>query len=149
MELNVTSSAFTAGAAIPRRYTCDGENISPPLAWAGAPAATRSYAIIVDDPDAPHGTWVHWVAWNLPAERTELVPGGALGGKAVQGTGTGKGIGYEGPCPPPGPSHRYYFKIYALDTPLDLPAGATKAELEQAMHGHILAQGQVMGTYGR
>lgn len=152
MEIKLTSSAFKEGEAIPRQYTCDGVNISPPLEWSGAPKTAKTVAIIADDPDAPAGTWVHWVLYNLPAENiglvenvpaTETMKAGGLQGKNDFGK-----IGYGGPCPPSG-THRYFFKIYALDAELPLKAGATKADLEKAMQGHTLAQGQLMGTYSR
>lgn len=153
--MNLTSTAFADGSPIPAKYTCDGADVSPPLAWSGAPAATKSVALIMDDPDAPGGTWVHWVLWNLPASfaslpenvpRTETL--NSLGG-ALQGKNSWPKIGYYGPCPPPGKPHRYFFKVYALDATLGLKSGATKADVENAMHGHVLGQAQVMGTYGR
>lgn len=152
MEFKLTSAAFQEGQPIPRQYTCDGVNVSPPLEWSGAPAAVKTFAIICDDPDAPAGTWVHWVLYNLPGDRiglvenvptTEKVPGDGL-----QGTNDFQKIGYGGPCPPSG-THRYFFKIYALDAELSLKAGATKAETLKAMDGHIVAQTQLMGTYRR
>ena len=153
--MKLTTSAFADGTPIPIKHTCDGPDVSPPLAWADTPANTKSFALIMDDPDAPMGTWVHWVLWNLPpsvtslsenAPRTETLK--AYGG-ALQGNNTWPKIGYYGPCPPPGKPHRYYFKLYALDGPLALKAGATKAEVERAMQGHVLAQAELMGTYGR
>jgi Raf kinase inhibitor-like YbhB/YbcL family protein len=152
MPLQVTSSAFENGKPIPARYTCDGEDISPPLRWSGLPQGAKSIALIADDPDAPMGTWVHWVLWNLPpiAELQEAVPTTAsLPSGAKQGISDFKRPGYGGPCPPRGGPHRYYFKLYALDAALDLPAGAKKSDLEKAMRGHILAEGQLMGTYRR
>ncbi|GIV81089.1 MAG: hypothetical protein KatS3mg051_0443 [Anaerolineae bacterium] len=152
MTLELSSSAFAEGQPIPARYTCTGEDISPPLAWRGAPAGTQSFALIMDDPDAPRGTWVHWVVYNLPAGVTALpeairsdrdLPGGA-----VHGQNSWRRNDYGGPCPPSG-THRYFFKLYALDTALNLSPGATKEALLQAMEGHILAQGQLMGTYKR
>jgi Raf kinase inhibitor-like YbhB/YbcL family protein len=142
----LSSTAFATGEAIPARYTCDGEDAIPPLAWSGAPAGTRAFALIMDDPDAPGGTWVHWVLFNLPATATALPESEASG---VQGrTNAGEG-GYGGPCPPPGKPHRYYFKLYAVDGPLSLRRGATKADVERAMEGHVLASAQLMGTYAR
>ena len=152
-SMQLTSTAFNEAEAIPSKYTCDSQDVSPPLKWSGAPAAAKSLALIADDPDAPVGTWVHWVLYNLPASTTELpeglpkTPSQADGGK--QGLNDFKRVGYGGPCPPPGKPHRYFFKLYALDTPLELGANATKRELERAMKGHILAQGQLMGTYQR
>jgi hypothetical protein len=153
MSLQVSSSAFKDGQAIPSKYTCDGEDVSPPLKWAGVPEAAKSVVLICDDPDAPVGTWVHWVLFNLPANITELeerVPTTeALGNGARQGTNDFKRIGYGGPCPPRGNPHRYFFKLYALDEELDLKSGAAKRDVERAMEGHILAKGQVMATYKR
>jgi Raf kinase inhibitor-like YbhB/YbcL family protein len=152
MELKLKSAAFKEGQTIPRQYTCDGVNVSPPLEWSGAPKNAKTIAIIADDPDAPRGTWVHWVLYNLPAENIGLVENLAatetLKAGGFQGKNDFDKIGYGGPCPPSG-THRYFFKIYAVDAELPLPAGATKAELEKAMQGHIVAQGQLMGTYSR
>ena len=153
MAFALTSTAFAEGAAIPAKYTCDGVDFSPPLAWNEAPAATRNFALFADDPDAPAGTWVHWVLFNLSGivhalpesvAKAESVLAGAL-----QGCNDFKRIGYGGPCPPPGKPHRYRFTLYALDGPLALDAGVTKTEVERAMRGHILAQVQLTGTYGR
>ena len=152
MEIKITSSAFEDGGLIPARYTCDGEDISPPLQWAGVPEGVRSIALICDDPDAPMGTFVHWVLFNLPAVTKELaedVPADkTLQNGARQGITDFGRIGYGGPCPPSG-THRYFFKIYALDAELALKAGAGKRELLKAMEGHILAQGQLVGKYRR
>jgi Raf kinase inhibitor-like YbhB/YbcL family protein len=151
--MNITSSAFQAGQTIPTKYTCQGADISPPLQWSGVPAGAKSLALICDDPDAPAGTWVHWVLYDLPvtaANLAEKVPTSATlssGGK--QGINDFKRVGYGGPCPPPGKPHRYYFKLYALDANLDLKPQATKQELLRAMDGHILAETQLMGTYQR
>ena len=150
-QIQLTSSAFKNGQAIPRQYTCDGIDISPPLEWKSLPKTAKTIALIADDPDAPSGTFVHWVLYNLPAENiglvenvppTETIKGGGIQGK----NGFGK-IGYGGPCPPSG-THRYFFKVYALDIELALKAGATKAEVEKAAQGHMVAQGQLMGMYG-
>lgn len=145
MSLTITSSAFARNGAIPARYTCDGADMNPPLAISGTPAGTKSLALIMDDPDAPAGTWVHWVVWNIPPETREIgersVPAGA-----VQGINSWSRAGYGGPCPPSG-THRYFFKFHALDTVLDLKPSAGKADLERAMAGHILAKGELMGTY--
>ncbi len=146
-ELTITSTAFADGAAIPARYTCEGEDISPPLAFGAVPAGAHSLALIVDDPDAPMGTWVHWVVWNIPADTREIGEGSVPAG-ALQGKNDFKRNSYGGPCPPSG-THRYYFKLYALDTTLNLAATTTKAALEKAMQGHILSQGRLMGTYRR
>jgi len=151
--MQVTSTAFQEGAAIPTKHTCDDRNVSPPLKWTGVPPEAKSLVLIADDPDAPVGTWVHWVVYDLPANSAELpedAPKGQyLSGSAKQGLNDFKHLGYGGPCPPPGKPHRYFFKLYALDTQLALKPGATKKEVEKAMDKHILAQGQLMGTYKR
>jgi hypothetical protein len=151
-DLKLTSTAFKEGESIPRQYTCDGVNISPPLEWNGGPKTAKTIAIIADDPDAPAGTWVHWVLYNLPADNigvVENVPATEnLKAGGFQGTNDFGKIGYGGPCPPSG-THRYFFKIYVLDSELALKAGATKDELLKAMEGHVLAQSQLMGTYKR
>jgi Raf kinase inhibitor-like YbhB/YbcL family protein len=151
--MNVSSSAFSAEGAIPTKHTCEGADISPPLTWSGAPGGAQSFALIVDDPDAPVGTWVHWVLYDLPANTKDLAENVAkqeqLPNGARQGRNDFRKIGYGGPCPPPGKPHRYFFKLYALDKKLDLKAGVTKADVESAMQGHILAQGQLMGRFGR
>lgn len=150
--MKITSPAFKEGDMIPRKYTCDGEDISPPLAWEGVPANTKSLALISDDPDAPVGTWVHWVVFNLPPDSkrfSENIPSDkTLPNGAKQGTNDFPGIGYGGPCPPGG-THRYYFKLYALDQMLDLAAGITKAQLLKAMENHVAAEAQLMGKYKR
>ena len=152
-SMNLTSSAFAAEGTIPKKYTCDGQDVSPPLTWSGAPASVQSFALIADDPDAPVGTWVHWVLYDLPGGTKELAENvpkqEQLPNGARQGRNDFRKIGYGGPCPPPGKPHRYYFKLYALDKKLDLKPGATKAQLESAMQGHILAQGELMGRFGR
>jgi Raf kinase inhibitor-like YbhB/YbcL family protein len=152
MDIKVTSPAFEDGELIPAKYTCDGEDISPPLQWDAVPEGTKSIALISDDPDAPMGTWVHWVLFNLPPEARELAenipPDRALPNGAKQGTSDFGRIGYGGPCPPGG-THRYFFKVYALDAELDLEADARKRDLLKAMEGHILSQGQLMGKYKR
>ncbi len=153
MSFHVTTSAFPSQGTIPKKFTCDGPDVSPPLAWSGAPQGTQSFALIVDDPDAPVGTWVHWVLYDLPANTKELAEGvpkqEQLSNGARQGRNDFRKIGYGGPCPPPGKPHRYFFKLYALDKKLDLSAGASKAETESTMKGHILAQAELMGRYGR
>jgi Raf kinase inhibitor-like YbhB/YbcL family protein len=152
LTMTLTSPAFAHGEAIPRQYTCDGSDTSPALTWSGAPAGTQSFALICDDPDAPAGIWVHWVLYDIPVSVTSLEEGIASvnhpdsGG--THGTTSFRRLGYGGPCPPGG-THRYYFKLYALDTILDLSPGATKRQLVQAMEGHILAEAQLMGTYTR
>jgi len=152
-KMQLTSSAFTEGAAIPAKYTCDARNVSPPLAWSGVPAGAKSLALIVDDPDAPSGTWVHWVLYDLPVSANglpeDLPKSQYAAGGAKQGLNDFRHLGYGGPCPPHGQPHRYFFKLYALDASLDLKPGLTKKEIEAAMEKHILAQGQLMGTYQR
>ena len=152
MDVKISSSAFQNGEYIPRQYTCDGSDISPPLEWTNFPKETKSYALINDDPDAPVGTWVHWVMYNIPGETSSLSENTPkekrLKNGACQGINDFKRIGYGGPCPPSG-VHRYFFKIYALNTMLDLEPGRTKAELVEAMKGHVIAQGELMGKYSR
>lgn len=150
----LTSPAFGHGAEIPTASTCQGKDASPPLAWSGAPAGTRSFALIVDDPDAPDPrapkmTWVHWVLYDIPPATTQLPEGVATGDLPAgtrQGTNDWKRTGYGGPCPPIG-RHRYFFKLYALDTALPDLGAPTKARLEQAMEGHVLARAELVGTY--
>jgi Raf kinase inhibitor-like YbhB/YbcL family protein len=153
MALKLTSSAFEPGATIPKKHTCDGPDVSPALAWGEAPAGAQSLALIMDDPDAPVGTWVHWVLYDLPASTRELAEGvpqqEVLASGAHQGRNDFKRIGYGGPCPPRGPAHRYFFKLYALNAKLGLKPGATKAEVEKAMQGKIAAQAELMGRYAR
>lgn len=150
--MELSSAAFKNGASIPKQYTCDGPNISPPLQWFGVPDNSKSLALLVDDPDAPRGTWVHWILFNIPPRATALpenirktrtIPNGAR-----QGTNDFREIGYGGPCPPGG-KHRYFFHLFALDTELQLEPGSTRLDLEQGMAGHILADTQLMGTYQR
>jgi Raf kinase inhibitor-like YbhB/YbcL family protein len=152
-ELEVTSEVFADGEYIPRKYTGQGDNVSPPLSWTGAPKGTKSFALICDDPDAPVGTWVHWVIYSIPAEATglaEAVPTErTLADGSRQGRNDSRRTGYSGPMPPRGPRHRYFFKLYALDVVLDLAPGATKSQLLAPMEGHILAQAQLVGTYKR
>ena len=150
--MQVKSSAFQEGGMIPRQYTGDGADISPPLSWASVPNDAKSFALIADDPDAPMGTWVHWVIYNIPASARDLPENigheKVLKSGAKQGTNDFRKIGYGGPMPPSG-THRYYFKFYALDCVWELEPGATKAQLLKAMSGHIIAQGQLMGKYKR
>ena len=152
MKIEIASTAFEEGGTIPKQYTCDGINISPPLAWTSVPEGTKSLALICDDPDAPVGTWVHWVIFNLPADVKKLSenvpPKKTLANGGKQGINDFGQIGYGGPCPPMG-THRYYFKLYALDTELGLDDGIKKGQLLKAMKGHILAEGQLMGKYGK
>jgi Raf kinase inhibitor-like YbhB/YbcL family protein len=151
MTFSITSTAFQPGQPVPGRYSCDGDGISPPLDWSGAPAGTNSFALIMDDPDAPAGTFVHWVIYNIPASATGLpenMPKDAmLPDGTVQGPNSARRLGYTPPCPPGG-THRYYFKLYALDAIFKLP-NADKAQLEQAMEGHVLDKGELMGTFSR
>ena len=152
MDIKIKSPVFVPGGKIPGKYTCDGMDISPPLVWTSGPEGTKTFALICDDPDAPMGTWVHWVLFNLSADIIELrenvQPERELERGAKQGMNDFRKIGYGGPCPPGG-THRYYFKLYALDTEINLEAGATKSELLKAMEDHILAEGQLMGRYER
>ena len=153
MTIELTSPAFAEGELIPAKHTCDGEDASPPLNWTGVPGAAKSLALICDDPDAPMGTWVHWVIYGLPpmvADLAENVPTTeTLANGARQGINDFNRIGYGGPCPPSGRPHRYFFKLYALDAEIPLKARATKKDLLRAMEGHILAEGQLMGKYQR
>ena len=152
-QMQLTSTAFSEGAAIPAKYTCDAKDVSPSLKWTGVPAGAKSLALIVDDPDAPAGTWVHWVLYDLPASTSELAEDVAksqyVAGGARQGLNDFRRLGYGGPCPSHGKPHRYFFKLYALDAVLDLKPGLTKKDIESAMERHILAQAQLMGTYQR
>ncbi len=151
MEFQVTTDAFADGAPIPSVYTCQGRNISPPLSWEAPPATTASFAVIVTDPDAPMGTWTHWLAWNIPPSTLSLAEGAAgLPAPWKQGRNDFKRSGYGGPCPPPGHgAHRYFFTLYALDTTLDLPISTTREQLEKHMEAHILARAQIMGKFSR
>jgi Raf kinase inhibitor-like YbhB/YbcL family protein len=153
MSFALTTTAFADGGGIPKKYTCDGADLSPALNWHDAPAGTQSFALIADDPDAPVGTWTHWIVWNIPGKTTALPEGipkvGESGDGARQGKNDFKRLGYGGPCPPPGNAHRYFFKLYALDAKLDLKAGAGRSELEPAINGHVLAQTGLKGTYRR
>lgn len=153
MTFNISSGSFKHGGEIPRKFTCDGSDVSPQLSWSSPPAKAVSLALISDDPDAPVGTWTHWVVFDMPPQASQLpedvpkadeVPGGGY-----QGRNDFRKIGYGGPCPPAGKVHRYFFKLYALDAKLNLKAGATKSEVDKAMQGHILATAELMGTYKR
>lgn len=153
MALRLTSNAFRDGQTIPRKYTCDGGDLSPDLAWSGVPDVAKCLALIADDPDAPAGVWVHWVIYDLPAE-THGLPEGMpkdreLRNGARQGRNDFGKIGYNGPCPPGGPAHRYFFKLYALREKTGLSAGATKADLERAMKSRVVAQATLTGKFGR
>lgn len=153
MAFQIKTTAFSSGGDIPQKFTCDGADISPLLAWTEPPEGTQAFALIMDDPDAPAGTWVHWVLYDLPAtasglpENVPKLP--ELENGAHQGRNDFRKTGYGGPCPPAGKPHRYFFKLFALNSPTQLKAGATKAELERAMKGHIVAQAELMGRYGR
>jgi Raf kinase inhibitor-like YbhB/YbcL family protein len=151
--MHLTNTSFKDGSQIPAKYTCSGANISPQLAWSAPPARTASLALIVTDPDAPRGTWVHWVLYDLPAETRALPEGlpalGQLPDGALQGRNDFGEIGYGGPCPPPGAPHHYIFTLYALDAKLNLPVGEKRAQVEAAMQGHILANGKLIGIFQR
>ena len=153
MALTLSTPAFKHGAEIPKQFTCEGADVSPALSWSGAPAATKSFALIADDPDAPVGTWVHWVVYDLPGDAMSLPQGvptkDTLAGDGKQGLNDFRKVGYGGPCPPPGTPHRYFFKLYALDTPTSLKPRATKTDVLRAIEGHVLAQAELMGTYQR
>ena len=153
MEIQVFSKAFSEGEVIPVQYTCDGDNVSPPLLWGSIPKDTQSLALICEDPDAPSGIFTHWVIFDLAplvSGLPEAVPTTAtLEEGGTQGANDFKQIGYGGPCPPPGNPHRYFFRLYALNAKLQLPSGVTRQELTHTMRGHILAEGHLMGTYQR
>ena len=153
MALTLKSSAFEAHHPIPKKYTCEGADVSPSLEWTGASEKTAAFALIADDPDAPVGTWVHWVIYDLPAEsgvlKEDVAKDETLANGAKQGVNDFRRIGYGGPCPPPGGPHRYFFKLYALDKKLGLGPRATKQQLVQAMQGHILAETELVGLYKR
>lgn len=153
MAFELKSSAFENGQWIPRKYTCEGADISVPLRWSDVPAGTKSFALIVDDPDAPAGVWVHWVLYDLPSDIDRLNEGvntkESLENGAKQGANDFRRVGYGGPCPPPGPEHRYFFKLYALDQATRLPPRATKEQVLNAMQGHILGETRLLGRYKR
>jgi len=152
IAMKLESSAFTNEGMVPAKYTCDGNDVSPPLTWSGVPGGTKSLALIADDPDAPMGEWVHWVVWNIPPSITALTENISADRRLDDGMRQGindfKRAGYGGPCPPGG-THRYYFKLYALDADINLGERAGKSELENAMKGHVLAEAQLMGRYAR
>ncbi|MGN6734338.1 MAG: YbhB/YbcL family Raf kinase inhibitor-like protein [Candidatus Binatia bacterium] len=149
----LTSSAFQPGAEIPRKYTCDGDDVSPPLRWENPPAGTKAFAMIADDPDAPGGTWVHWVIYDLPAETKELTEGlpktEVIAGGAKQGINDFRKVGYGGPCPPSGSAHRYFFKLYALDAATNLKPREMKQQLLDALKAHVLAETDLTARYKR
>jgi len=153
MAMQITSPAFKEGAAIPKKHTGDGPDVSPALNWSDPPEGTKALALICDDPDAPRGTWVHWVMYDIKPDVRQLPEGvpqkETLPDGAKQGVTDFRRVGYNGPAPPPGKPHRYFFKLYALDAELNLTPKAAKQELEAAMKGHILAEAKLMGTYGR
>jgi hypothetical protein len=153
MKFALTSPSFIEGGTIPTQYTCQGADISPSLQWANQPAGTRSFALVMDDPDAPSGTWVHWVVYDVPENVHEFPEGlpkhDKLPKGGVQGVNDFKKVGYGGPCPPPGSPHRYYFRLYALDIMLNLKARATKAQLLEATQKHRLGEATLMGRFGR
>jgi Raf kinase inhibitor-like YbhB/YbcL family protein len=152
MAFTLQSKAFGSGDSIPRKYTCDGADISPPLVWSNVPEGTRSFALIADDPDAPGGTWVHWVLYGMPSSARTLTesipPDTKLSDGSINGKNSWGKLRYGGPCPPSG-THRYFCKLYALDTVLNLDSGATKDQLLNAMKGHIMGQAELMGKYKR
>jgi Raf kinase inhibitor-like YbhB/YbcL family protein len=147
IAMNIQSSAFQHNQFIPSKYACEGEDINPPLSISDVPAGAKSLALIMDDPDAPMATWVHWLVWNINIATTEILENTVPQG-AVEGDTSWNRPGYGGPCPPSG-THRYFFKLYALDTTLDLVSGADKSQLEAAMEGHIVAQAEFIGLYSR
>ena len=153
MSFTVTTSAFAVGESIPREYTCEGSDRSPALEWREAPPGTVTLAVVMHDPDAPAGDWVHWVAWDIPATAHGLGESIPQQEQLADGTRQGRNdfrkLGYNGPCPPPGKAHRYFFRVYAIDRKLDLAPGATRAQLDSALKGHVLAEAEYMGTYRR
>jgi len=149
MAFTLTSPAFGAGGDIPRAFTCDGDNTAPPLAWSEPPRDTRSFALIMDDPDAPRGTFTHWVLFDIPAERAEMSGGGRSGAVGISGTNSRSTQGYMGPCPPSG-THRYFFRLFALDVKtLGLPPGASRQQIEDAIRMHTIGTAELMGRYRR
>ena len=144
-DISLASAAFESGKQIPKKYTCDGEGINPPLSIEGTPKTAKTLVLTVDDPDAPHGTFDHWVVWNIPALTSRIAENSVPGKEGANSAGQ---QGYMGPCPPSG-THRYFFKVYALDTELNLGSGAKKRDVEKAMQGHILAKGELLGLFHR
>lgn len=153
MAFTISSPSFLNGGQVPKQFTCEGADVSPELHWSSPPPGTQSFALITDDPDAPAGTWTHWLIFNLPAQTTALSENVAKVDQLPTGGSQGRNdfrkIGYSGPCPPAGKPHRYFFKLYALDKKLDLKPGASKQELEQAMQGHVLGQAEFFGKFQR
>jgi Raf kinase inhibitor-like YbhB/YbcL family protein len=153
VAFEVRSPSFAAGGDIPVKHTCDGRDVSPPLRWTDPPAKTKSFALIADDPDAPVGTWVHWVLYAIPGAASELAEGvpprDTVAGIGTHGVNDFGKVGYGGPCPPRGPGHRYFFKLYALDAEISLPPRTTKAGVLEALEGHVLGQAELMGRYKR
>jgi len=153
MSFSISSTSFPNGGDIPKKFTCDGADVSPELSWTGPPAGTQSFALIADDPDAPSGTWTHWVLFDLAPDTNNLAESVSkideLPGGERQGRNDFRKIGYNGPCPPPGKPHRYFYKLYALNAKLDLKPGSSKQEVEQAMEGRILGKAEWMGKYQR
>jgi Raf kinase inhibitor-like YbhB/YbcL family protein len=153
VPLTISSPSFSNGGDIPKQFTCDSADLSPQLSWTEPPVGTKSFALLLDDPDAPVGNWNHWVVWNVPSSLRSLPEGVSktehLQDGSVQGLNDFHKPGYNGPCPPPGKAHRYYFKLFVLDTSLDLKPTSGKHQLEAAMKGHILAQAEWMGRYRR
>ena len=153
MTFSISSPSFQNGKDIPKKFTCDGDDVSPALSWTDPPSGSKSFALIADDPDAPRGTWTHWVLFDLPSATTSLPEGipkiAELPNGARQGVNDFPKIGYGGPCPPPGQPNRYFFKLYALDNQLNLKPGASKQEVERSMQNHILGKAELVGKYGR
>ena len=153
MSFSISSTSFPNGGDIPKKFTCDGADVSPELSWTGPPAGTQSFALIADDPDTPSGTWTHWVLFDLAPDANNLAESVSkideLPGGERQGRNDFRKIGYNGPCPPPGKPHRYFYKLYALNAKFDLKPGSSKQEVEQAMEGRILGKAQWMGKYQR
>jgi Raf kinase inhibitor-like YbhB/YbcL family protein len=151
--ISITTEAFLSGEYIPSKYSCDSDDISPQLSWKGVPTDANSIVLIMDDPDAPSGTFVHWVLFNIPPGMQHLPEG--IPSDNILGDGSRHGMtdfgrtGYGGPCPPRGKPHRYFFRVYALDTKLDIPAGASRKQVDNAMKGHVLAHGELIGKFGR
>ena len=153
MSFTISSPGFSDGGTMDRKFTCDGADVSPKLVWTDPPAGTQTLALLTDDPDAPVGNWNHWAAWNLPSALRGLSENLPKDPRLSDGTQQGRNdfrkTGYNGPCPPPGKPHRYYFKLFALDTKIDLQSDSGKKELEARMKGHVLGQAEWMGRYGR